>query len=85
LEFIGKQQESETLLTLAQLTELLDSLHSQFEAFIGDFEENRTNLPRPDETSQHHPGVREPVGNLAFLPSSSEAVTIRVTGAVEIP
>lgn len=85
VEFIGKQQESETLSVLAQLTELLDSLHSQFEAFIGDFEENRTNLPQPDETSQHHPGVREPVGNLAFLPNSSEAVTIRVTGAVEIP
>jgi len=85
VEFIGKQQESETLSVLAQLTELLDSLHSQSEAFIGDFEENRTNLPRPDETSHHHPGVREPVGNLAFLPSSSEAVTIRVTGAVEIP
>lgn len=85
LEFIGKQEESETLLALAQLTELLDSMHSQFRAFVCDFKENSTNAGYRDEIPKHAPGFREQVENLAFFPNSTDGVTIRVTDAVEIP
>ncbi len=85
LEFIGKQQESETLLTLAQLTELLDSLHSQLEAFVGDFKENNTNPDSLDDSFEHQLGNRKSVENLSFLQDSAAAVTNRVTGAVDFP
>jgi UDP-GlcNAc:undecaprenyl-phosphate GlcNAc-1-phosphate transferase len=85
LEFIGKQQESETLLTLAQLTELLDSLHSQLEAFVGDFKENNTNPDSLDDSFDHQLGNRKSVENLSFLQNSAAAVTNRVTGAVDFP
>ena len=85
LEFIGKQQETETLLALAQLTELLDAMHSQFEAFGRDYKENSTTPTLPDEESTRRPWIRKQLENLVFRLNSSEAVTKGVTEAVEIP
>jgi UDP-GlcNAc:undecaprenyl-phosphate GlcNAc-1-phosphate transferase len=70
LEFTGKQQESETLLALAQLTELLDSLHSQMAAFVGDYKENSTSVAVIDETFTEQAGGREKSESLALLPNS---------------
>jgi len=85
LEFIGKQQETETLLALAQLTELLDAMHSQFEAFGRDYKENSTTPTLPDEESTRRPWIPKQLENLVFRLNSSEAVTKGVTEAVEIP
>lgn len=85
LEFIGKQQESETLLALAQLTELLDAMHSQFQAFRRDFRETTTIPPEPVEESQRHGGFRKTGGNLVSQPNSPGALTQGVTAIAEIP
>ena len=85
VEFIGKHQEPETLLTLAQLTELLDSLINQLEAFAGDFKENKTNPDYLDENPRVQSGNRHSVENLSFLQNSPTPVTKRVTGAVDFP
>lgn len=63
LEFIGKQQEEETLSTIARLTELLDVMQTDLQALIQDFEEKRgTTRHLDDEVRSPVPG--QPVPNL---------------------
>lgn len=85
LEFIGKQQEGESLLALAQLTELLDAIHSQLEAFRYELEENRSSRSGADEEPAYGSKVAITAEKSGFLPNISGAVTSGVTGAVEIP
>jgi len=85
LEFIGKQQEGESLLVLAQLTELLDAIHSQLEAFRYELEENRSSQSGADEETAYGSKVAMTAEKTGFLPNISGAVTSGVTEAVEIP
>ncbi|MCE2797921.1 MAG: undecaprenyl/decaprenyl-phosphate alpha-N-acetylglucosaminyl 1-phosphate transferase [Planctomycetaceae bacterium] len=85
LEFIGKQQEGESLLVLAQLTELLDAIHSQLEAFRCDHEENSSSESPRDEVTTRGSKVAVAAEKSGFLPSSTGVVTSGVTAAVEIP
>jgi len=85
LEFIGKQQEGESLLALAQLTELLDAIHSQLEAFRNEHEENSSSQSVAVEEPSYGSKVAMTSGKTGFLPNISGAVTSGVTEAVEIP
>lgn len=63
LEFIGKQQEGETLCTLARLTELLDVMQTDLQSLIQDFEEKRGNPIYLDDEVRT-PVTSQPVPNL---------------------
>jgi hypothetical protein len=63
LEFIGKQQEGETLCTLARLTELLDVMQTDLQSLIQDFEEKRGNPIYMDDEVRT-PVASQPVPNL---------------------
>jgi UDP-GlcNAc:undecaprenyl-phosphate GlcNAc-1-phosphate transferase len=63
LEFIGKQQEEETLPTIARLTELLDVMQTDLQALIQDFEEKR-GTPRHLDDEVRSPIPGQPVPNL---------------------